>query len=563
MISDNEDHHIDSMHHEPFEALKDWHYESDGGAAISDETPDLQEGHFVQRHHVNMEPKPHDLCDEVPSKCMRVSENTDDMPGLTSTRHFTKEFEGIAAKILGLWKTLFESVEEVESKHSIGQTKTDEFLKLRMVHNSSISFNSTWSFLKKVDSLHMGPAWTCEMIDVMGNVVGEDGTLKHEQLELWRRDPVKCMEELIGNPVFWDMTAYVPEHAYADVKGDNCIYDEMWTGDWWWDVQMRLPKGAVVAPVILSSDKTTLSQFSGDKKAWPVYLTIGNISKDVRLLPEEDLFIGRILALPSCDVLGPPTSNRRGSSWQGNAYVTNFPEQCLVACNKESRCPRCLVETDKRGDLEEWAWQRMADMIKTLQHKQKNKQLRKFDTQGLCVVYKPFWKDLPFCDIFTCITLDIVHQLHKGIFHDHLLQWCTSLIGEKEIDACFQAVTRYPALHHFKKGISTISQWTGMEHKEMQQVFMGLLSGVVDDDVLLVARSLLDFIYYAQFQQHTDTSLRAMGDSLKMFHNHKHVLVELEVRQDFNLPKLHSLQHYVTSIRSLGSMDGYNTKYPE
>jgi len=37
-----------------------------------------------------------------------------------------------------------------------------------------------------------------------------------------------------------------------------------------------------VAPVILSSDKTSLSVFSGDKKAWPVYLTIGNISKDVR-----------------------------------------------------------------------------------------------------------------------------------------------------------------------------------------------------------------------------------------------------------------------------------------
>ena len=33
--------------------------------------------------------------------------------------------------------------------------------------------------------------------------------------------------------------------------------------------------------VILSSDKTLLSVFSGDKKVWPIYLTIGNISKDV------------------------------------------------------------------------------------------------------------------------------------------------------------------------------------------------------------------------------------------------------------------------------------------
>ncbi|KAI6021359.1 hypothetical protein PISMIDRAFT_92485 [Pisolithus microcarpus 441] len=57
----------------------------------------------------------------------------------------------------------------------------------------------------------------------------------------------------------------------------------MWMGDWWWDMQENVTaRGSIVAPVILSSDKTSLSMFSGDKKAWPVYLTIGNISKDVR-----------------------------------------------------------------------------------------------------------------------------------------------------------------------------------------------------------------------------------------------------------------------------------------
>ena len=46
--------------------------------------------------------------------------------------------------------------------------------------------------------------------------------------------------------------------------------------------QGKLPEGVVVAPVILSSDKMALSVFSGDKKAWPVYLTIGNILKNIR-----------------------------------------------------------------------------------------------------------------------------------------------------------------------------------------------------------------------------------------------------------------------------------------
>ena len=38
-------------------------------------------------------------------------------------------------------------------------------------------------------------------------------------------------------------------------------------------------------PIILSSDKTQLSVFQGDKLAWLVYLTVGNISKEVLCQP--------------------------------------------------------------------------------------------------------------------------------------------------------------------------------------------------------------------------------------------------------------------------------------
>ncbi|KAI6102143.1 hypothetical protein F5141DRAFT_1190034 [Pisolithus sp. B1] len=187
----------------------------------------------------------------------------------------------------------------------------------------------------------------------------------------------------------------------------------------------------------------------------------------------------------------------------------------------------------------------------------------KFDAEGLCAVFDPFWKDLLFTDIFACLTANILHQFHKGIFHNHLIQWCMLIVGEKEIDACFQAMTQYPTLCHFKKGISLVLQWTGTEHKEMQRVFVGLLAGAVNNCILVVACSLLDFIYYAQFQWHTDMTLAAMEESLKTFHTHKHVLLELGVHEDFNVLKIHSMQHYVTSIWALGSVDSYNMEYPE
>jgi hypothetical protein len=42
-----------------------------------------------------------------------------------------------------------------------------------------------------------------------------------------------------------------------------------------------------MSPVILASDKTELSRFKGDKMAWPVYLTIGNISKHIHCRPAQ------------------------------------------------------------------------------------------------------------------------------------------------------------------------------------------------------------------------------------------------------------------------------------
>lgn len=167
------------------------------------------------------------------------------------------------------------------------------------------SYTSNKSFLKKIDRLPTkGPDWHCDLIKVAGDVLDGDGEMLTTDLELWRRDPVECICELIGNPAFKDVMAFAPERAYEDGQGKVHIYDEMWTCDWWWDMQVslklylkpslllingystgKLPPGATIAPVILASDKTSLSQFHGDKSAWPVYLTISNIEKSTRRKP--------------------------------------------------------------------------------------------------------------------------------------------------------------------------------------------------------------------------------------------------------------------------------------
>jgi hypothetical protein len=92
--------------------------------------------------------------------------------------------------------------------------------------------------LKKVDTLPIGPKWKCSIIEVTGNRVDEEGNTMREQLELWHRDPIECVTALIGNPAFKEYISYVPERVYIDDKAEVRVFDEMWTGTWWWETQV-------------------------------------------------------------------------------------------------------------------------------------------------------------------------------------------------------------------------------------------------------------------------------------------------------------------------------------
>ena len=48
-----------------------------------------------------------------------------------------------------------------------------------------------------------------------------DGATESEELELWMRDPVACIQELIGNPAFNGSMAYAPEKVYVDQEGQE------------------------------------------------------------------------------------------------------------------------------------------------------------------------------------------------------------------------------------------------------------------------------------------------------------------------------------------------------
>ncbi|KAF8530855.1 hypothetical protein JB92DRAFT_2804267 [Gautieria morchelliformis] len=119
------------------------------------------------------------------------------------------------------------------------------------------------------------------------------------------------------------------------------------------------------------------------------------------------------------------------------------------------------------------------------------------------------------------------------------------------------------SLRHFKKGISTITQWTGREFKEMQRIFASLTYGAVHPEVTAVTRAVVDFIYYASYPSQSTETLRRLQDALDTFHEHKEIFVRLGIRKHFRIPKIHMMEHYIALIRAKGTPDGFNTELSE
>ncbi|KAJ7845019.1 hypothetical protein B0H14DRAFT_2182041, partial [Mycena olivaceomarginata] len=92
--------------------------------------------------------------------------------------------------------------------------KTDEYLKLKTVREGiNPSFHNSRAFLKRIDALEDGPKWTCYPFELVGDELDADGNPKTEIVEIWCRDPVECVRELVGNAAFTKQ-AYAPYRIF-------------------------------------------------------------------------------------------------------------------------------------------------------------------------------------------------------------------------------------------------------------------------------------------------------------------------------------------------------------
>ena len=88
-----------------------------------------------------------------------------------------------------------------------------------------------------------GPQWFCHPFELTGDELDADKKPKREIVEMWYRDPVECVRELVGNPTF-QKQGYKPIRVYQNFMDGRIInweFSEMWTAEWWWKVQVQCP----------------------------------------------------------------------------------------------------------------------------------------------------------------------------------------------------------------------------------------------------------------------------------------------------------------------------------
>ena len=374
----------------------------------------------------------------------------------------------------------------------------------------------------------------------------------------------------------------------------------------WLTSQIQLEKddpGATIIPVIISTDKTQLTLFR-NKAAYPVYITIGNIPKEIRRKPPHhaqtllaylpatrlehiqnkssrsrslaNLFhacMTKVLKpLESAGATGVEMSSGDGIVRRCHpllaVFVGDYPEQCLVTCTKH--CPICPTPKDDFGEDTSLPVRTLPPVLEALSVVDDWPSTYSSACKAASIkpVIHPFWENLPYVHIFRLITPDILHQLYQGVIK-HVVSWITDTFGPAEIDARCRRIPPNHNIRIFLKGITKLSHVSGKEHADMCKILLGIitdmqtLNGTSATRVVRAVRSLLDFLFIAQFPTQSEETLDLLVSSLSAFHENKDVFEELGIRENFNIPKLHSMQHYAESIRNYGTTDNYNTEYTE
>ncbi|KAG1857039.1 hypothetical protein DFJ58DRAFT_716023 [Suillus subalutaceus] len=469
-------------------------------------------------------------------------------------------------------RVAFETAEFLYTRNQMSAGQIDTLLDLwvatRIQHNDSPpdvaweTFTMSYNGLKPAEDI---PPWMTAKYNV------------------WFCDPHLLIHHMLSNPDFHAEIKYIPYQDYTN--NDQRCYKNFFSGDWAWkqaDIIVEDPEthGSTFVPLIIGSDKTTVLIATGHTEYHPLYLSIRNIFNGVQHAHRNSVVLAGFLAIPKStkehlddkdfrnfrrqmfhsslakifesvklnmtipDTVRCPDGHYQCIIYGLGPYIANYPEQLMFLGVVQNWCPKCLNH-HKNLDGNSPSLLRCQEhtdlLVQELQH------VHLWHEYGIIQEVMLFTNNFPQADIHKLISPDILHQIIKGTFKDHLVNWVEDYLITAV--APFAGLQRFPEGHGFK-------QWMGDDSKALMKVYIPTIKGYVPRDVIHAFSPFLNFCYIVRQDTLTEDDLTQLQDSLSRFHQYCQIFKMTGVVPDFSFPHQHSLNHYFLMIWLFGAPNG-------
>ncbi|KAG6894908.1 hypothetical protein C0992_004017 [Termitomyces sp. T32_za158] len=459
---------------------------------------------------------------------------------------------------------------------------------------------------KAIDTIELGDApWNSFSVSYTECPEDEDklAPWMRAEYEVWYRDPLLVIENQLRNPDFNHKFHNAPFQEF-DESGDR-VFGDLLSGNWAHEQANLLAEssesthGAMFVPLILGSDKTTVSVGTGQNEYYPLYMANGAVFNSVRRAHKNAVSVIGFLAIPKTDrqytndesfrkfrrqlmhtslrvILEPlrpfmteprvtkcPDGHFRRVIYGIGPYIADYPEQCLLTSIVSDWCPRCTGTPENLDQPE--ALPRTQEYTELLIRYLDLKTL--WQDYGIAAEAEPFTSTFPRADIYQLMTSDLLHQVIKGTFKDHLVTWIGDWLDIEhgktraaaimaDIDRRIAAVPSFPGLRRFPEGRG-FKQWTGDDSKALMKVYLPAIVDHVPVQMVKALAAFLDFCYLVRRSKHTESTLQEICSALSRFQTERVVFQKLGVRPaGLSIPRQHSLKHYSETIQLFGSPNG-------
>ncbi|KAJ3474086.1 hypothetical protein NLI96_g12658 [Meripilus lineatus] len=481
----------------------------------------------------------------------------------------------------------------------------NELLRMWQAYNilkgdDSTMYDSLNDVLSTIDNIPLGDLpWSSFNVRYTGPIDEDSPSWKRHVYTVHTRNTFAVQANFLKNQDFARAFDRVPFRAYA--QNGSRQWSNLMSGQWAWKQADEIAKdpnthGSMFCPVILGSDKTTVSVATGHREFHPVYMSLGNLHNNMRrghcdaVVPvaflaipkvarqEEDnddfrTFRKQLYHASITQILEPlrhgmtvphvlmcPDGHFRRTIFEIGPFIADYPEQVFLAGIVSRWCPKCFAK-----NLTQCGHPRFRAFTEYLLLMEEDEIL--WSAFGIDPGITTFTSNFPRADIHELLSPDLLHQVIKGTFKDHLVTWIERYIAKThskanakrimdDIDRRIAIVPNFPGLRRFPEG-RHFKQWTGNDSKALMKVIIPAIVGHVPSDMVRCLVAFMDFCYLARRPSHTLEDLTRMQDSLQRFHQLRLVFVTHGIHTDeFCLPRQHSLSHYIPSIKLFGSPNG-------